>query len=42
VAVFKELHSRGKFEKSFNATFVSLIPKRTGAVEIKDFFVLSA
>lgn len=23
--VFKEFHSRGKFEKSFNATFVSLI-----------------
>jgi hypothetical protein len=35
MAVFKEFHSRGKFEKSFNATFVSLIPKKAGAVEIK-------
>jgi hypothetical protein len=31
MAVFAEFHARGKFEKSFNATFVSLIPKKTGA-----------
>jgi hypothetical protein len=35
--VFKELHYRGKF----NATFVSLIPKKAGAVEIKDFCLIS-
>jgi len=35
--VFKEFHSIRKFEKSFNATFVSLIPKKAGAVDIKDF-----
>jgi hypothetical protein len=32
--VLNEFHSRGKFEKSFNATFVSLIPK-------KDFGVIT-
>jgi hypothetical protein len=39
---FKEFHSRGKFQKSFNATFVSLIPKKVGAVEIKDFRSISS
>jgi hypothetical protein len=32
MAVFVEFHNRGQFEKSLNATFVSLIPKKTGAV----------
>jgi hypothetical protein len=35
--VFLEFHERGKFEKSLNATFISLIPKKVGAVEVKDF-----
>jgi hypothetical protein len=35
--VFKEFHRRGKFEKSLNATCVSLIPKKAGAEKIKDF-----
>jgi len=39
--VLNEFHSRGKFEKSFNATFVSLIPKKAGAMEIKDFHSIS-
>ena len=38
--VFKEFHNQGKFEKSFNATFVSLIPKKAGA-KIKDFCSIS-
>jgi hypothetical protein len=41
MAVFAEFHSRGKFEKSFNATFISLIPKKTGAMEVKDFRPIS-
>jgi hypothetical protein len=41
MAVFAEFHSRGKFEKSFNATFVSLIPKKTGSMEVKDFHPIS-
>jgi hypothetical protein len=39
--VFKEFHTNGKFEKSLNATFISLIPKKAGAVEIKDFRPIS-
>jgi hypothetical protein len=37
LAVFKEFHSRRKFEKRYNATLVSLIPKKAGAVDTKDF-----
>jgi len=40
-AVLKEFYSTGKFEKSLNATFVSLIPKKAGAVDIKDFRPIS-
>jgi hypothetical protein len=39
--VFAEFHARGKFEKSFNATFVSLIPKKTGAMDVRDFRPIS-
>jgi hypothetical protein len=39
--VFAEFHARGKFEKSLNATFVSLIPKKTGAMEVRDFRPIS-
>jgi len=41
MAVFVEFHPRGKFKKSFNATFVSLIPKTTGAIDMKDFRPIS-
>jgi hypothetical protein len=34
-------HSQGKFEKSFNATFVSLIPEKFGTVEIKYYRPIS-
>ena len=37
MAVFKEFYSQGKFRKSFNATFVYLILKKAGVVEINDF-----
>jgi hypothetical protein len=37
----KEFHLRGKFEKSLNATFISLIPKKVGVVDIKDFCPIS-
>jgi len=39
--VFKEFHSRGKFEKIFNSTFVSLVPKKASVVDIKDFRPIS-
>jgi hypothetical protein len=41
IAVLKEFQTSGKFEKSLNATFVSLIPKKAGAVDIKDFRPIS-
>jgi hypothetical protein len=39
--VFKEFHESKKFEKSFDATFVALIPKKAGVVEIKNFCPIS-
>lgn len=41
LAVFKDLHSKGKFVKSLNTTFITLIPKKSGAIEFKDFRPIS-
>jgi hypothetical protein len=41
MVVFAEFHSKGQFEKSLSATFVSLIPKKTCAVDVKDFCPIS-
>jgi hypothetical protein len=41
IVVLKEFHNSEKIEKSLNATFVSLIPKKAIAVEIKDFRPIS-
>jgi hypothetical protein len=41
IDVFAEFHARGKFEKSLNATFVSLIPKKIGAMDVRDFRPIS-
>ena len=38
---FKDFHSQCVFEKSLNATFLCLIPKKTNAVNIKDFRSIS-
>jgi hypothetical protein len=32
---------RWRFEKSINATFISLIPKKVGVADIKDFHPIS-
>ncbi|WMV11477.1 hypothetical protein MTR67_004862 [Solanum verrucosum] len=37
VAAIQNFHDQGYFEKSFNATFIALIPKKVGASELKDF-----
>jgi tripartite-type tricarboxylate transporter receptor subunit TctC len=37
----QEFHLCGKFKKSPNATFISLIPKKVGPVDIKDFGPIS-
>lgn len=39
--VFLEFHSFMKFEKSFNATFIALIPKKVGASAVWDFRPIS-
>ena len=36
--VFHYLHAHGNFEKCLNFTFITLIPKKPGAVETKDFW----
>jgi hypothetical protein len=37
LAVFHDFHARGWFEKSLNASFISLIPKVPGAISLIDF-----
>lgn len=34
--VFSKFHSRGKWCQSLSATFISLIPKKKGAIELND------
>ena len=41
LAVFKEFFQHCKFEKSLNATFIALIPKKNDASNIKDFRPIS-
>ena len=41
MAVFHQFYANGQFEKSLNATFVTLIPKKHAANEIRDFRPLS-
>ncbi|XP_047257604.1 uncharacterized protein LOC124889669 [Capsicum annuum] len=38
---FHNFHSSEIFEKSFNATYIALIPKKAGAKELKDFRPIS-
>ena len=37
MAVFHHFHVTSQFEKSLNATFIALIPKKATAMEVKDF-----
>jgi len=37
MGVFQDFHTHSKFVKSINATFLALIPKKSGAVDLKDF-----
>lgn len=41
MAVFKHFHRYSVFEWSLNASFLSLIPKKTNAVNFKDFRPIS-
>lgn len=33
--VFHDFHARGKFEKALDATFIALILKKLGAIDVK-------
>ena len=41
MAVFHHFHAKGQFEKSLNATFITLIPKKNEAIDVKDFRPIS-
>ena len=41
LAVFEEFFQYCKFEKSLNATFIALIPKKNDASNIRDFRPIS-
>ena len=41
IATIKNFHERCIFEKSFNSTYVALIPKKMGAKELTDFRSIS-
>uniref|UniRef100_A0A2N9F9F3 Reverse transcriptase domain-containing protein n=1 Tax=Fagus sylvatica TaxID=28930 RepID=A0A2N9F9F3_FAGSY len=41
MVVLHEFYAHGNFEKSINATFITLIPKKPGALECKDFHPIS-
>ena len=40
MVVFQEFYKLGTFEKSLNAIFIPLITKKSGAMEVKDFWQL--
>lgn len=40
--VFHELRAHVKFERSLNASFIALIPKKARAVDIKYFCIISS
>ena len=41
LVVFEEFYHHSKFEKSLNATFIALIPKKNGVSNIRDFRPIS-
>jgi KaiC/GvpD/RAD55 family RecA-like ATPase len=41
MGVLHKFHAHSKFVRSLNATFIALIPKKSGAVDLKDFRPIS-
>jgi len=41
IGVFRDFYAHIKFVKSLNATFIALIPKKFGAMDLKDFQPIS-
>jgi hypothetical protein len=38
INVFHAFHAKDMFDKSFSGTFISLISKKSRAIDVKDFF----
>ena len=41
MVVFHHFYARSQFEKSLNATFITLIPKKSAAIDVKDICLIS-
>jgi len=41
MGVFQDFHTHSEFVKSLNATFIALVPKKSGALDLKDFQPIS-
>jgi hypothetical protein len=41
MGVFHNFHRHERFKKSLNTTFIALIPKKTGQLEVRDFRPIS-
>lgn len=41
MGILYEFHESGRFEKSLNAAFIALIPKKLGVVEINNYYPIS-
>lgn len=41
MSTFLHFHNNCQVVKSFNASFIALVPKRKGAIELKDFRPIS-
>lgn len=41
MVVFHHFHVKGQFEKSLDATFIALIPKKFATIEVRDFRPIS-
>lgn len=41
MVVFHHFHVKGQFEKSLDATFIALIPKKIATIEVRDFRPIS-
>jgi hypothetical protein len=41
IGMFDDFHASCKFTRSLNATFIALIPKKSEAIDLKDFRPIS-
>ena len=41
MAIFVHFHRYSVFERSLNASFLTLVPKKNNAIDVKDFWPIS-